>query len=205
MILIIVFQFIIAIPQYTHSVEFRNLFFLIPIFSLFGALGIEYFSKDKKIRNILLICVIFGLIIMSCHFLNERQPDPEYILEQERFGKFVTKELEGTIVTSDWNFIAHNIKYSVNSIPPDRLDGEIKYIAPNFKIDNEDQLIEYLSKNKIDYLIIGSEKSKRIKISQEIYFNEENFVYLNKIFDSDEFGYKEYRTKIFELNYEKLE
>lgn len=205
MTLIIVFQFIIAIPQYTESVTFRNLFFLTPIFSLFGALGLEYFSNGKKLRNILLICIIFGLILTSYYFLNERQPDPNYILEQERFGKYVTKELKGTVVTADWNFIAHNIKYSIDSIPPQKLDGELNYLVAPFNINNENQLIEYLSKNKVDYVITNDKKFKRFEISQEIYFNEEKFVYLNKIFDSDEFNYKEYRTKIFELNHEKLE
>jgi hypothetical protein len=205
MIIIIIFQFIVAIPQYTLSVAFRNLFFLIPIFSLFGALGMEHLSNERKLRNIVLVCVIFGLILTSYHFLNERQPDPYYILEQERFGKFVTTELEGTVATSDWNFIFHNIKHSVNSIPPEKLEGEINYLVPDFIIQDEDQLIEYISENKINYLIIGAEKSKRIQIAQEIYFNEEKFVYLNKIFDSDKFGYKEYRTKIFEIDHEKLE
>jgi len=204
MIFIIIFQFIIAIPQYTLSVAFRNLFFLIPIFSLFGALGIEYFSNDKKLRNILLVGIIFGLILTSYYFLSERQPDPDYILEQERFGKFVTTELEGTVATSDWNFILHNIKYSTDSIPPDKLDGEISLLVPDFIIHNENQLIKYLTENKIDYLIVGDEKSKRFKMAQEIYFNEEKYPYLKKIFDSDEFGYKEYRNKIFKINQEKL-
>lgn len=208
MVFIIIFQFIIAIPQYTISVEFRNLFFLIPIFSLFGALSIEYFTNDKKLRNVILICLVFGLILTSYYFLKERQPDPDLILEEERFGKFVASELEGTVATENWNFIRHNIKYSIDSIDPDNpfreLDGEINLLVPNFIIHDESQLVDYLTKNEIDYLIVDDKKSKRFKVAQEIYFNEEKFGYLNKIFDSDEFNYKEIRTKIFEINHEKL-
>jgi len=209
MFFIMFFQFIIAIPQYTSSVEFRNLFFLIPIFSLFGGLGIEHFINDKKLRNIILICLVFGLILTSYYFLKERQPDPELILEEERFGKFVATELEGTVTTTEnWTFIMHNIKYSIDSIQPKNplreLEGEINLLVPDFIIHDENQLVDYLSKNEIDYLIVEDKKSKRFKVAQEIYFNEEKFSYLNKIFDSDEFDYKEIRTKIFEINHEKL-
>jgi hypothetical protein len=208
MTLIIIFQFIIAIPQYTVSVEFRNLFFLIPIFSLFGGLGIEYFSKDKKLRNVLLLCLIFGLILSSFYFLSERQPDSDLILEKEQFGKFVASEIKGTVTTaSDWNFIRHNIKYSTELIDPANpfreIKGEIKLYVPDFIIDEEKELFDYLSKHKINYLIVDDKQSKRFKMAQEIYFNEDKFDYLNKVFDSDEFEYKQYRTKIFEVNHKK--
>lgn len=210
MILIIICQLIIAIPQYTASVEFRNLFFIIPVFSLFGGLGIEYFMKDKKLTNILITCIVFGLVLSSYYFLQERQPESELILEKERFGKYVASNFEGTITTaSDWNFIEHNIKYSIDSIQPENpfreLEGEIKLLVPDFIIDDEVELIDYLSKNKINYLIVDDQESKRFKMAQEIYFDEDKFDYMNKVFDSDEFNYKYSRSKIFEIDHKNLE
>jgi hypothetical protein len=210
MTLIIIFQFIIAIPQYTVSVEFRNLFFLIPIFSLFGGLGIEYFSKDKKLRNVLLLLLTFGLILTSFYFLTERQPDSDLTLEKERFGKFVSSEIEGTVTTaSDWNFIRHNIKYSTELIDPSNpfreIEGEIKLYVPDVIIDDEKELFDYLSKHKINYLIVDDKQSKRFKMAQEIYFNEKKFIFLKNVFNSDDFDYKNYRVKIFEIDHTKLE
>ena len=37
-----------------------------------------------------------------------------------------------------------------------------------------------------------------------LYDNEENYPYMKKIFDSDEIGYKEFKIKVFEIDYKKF-
>ena len=49
----------------TYFREPFYIFCLAAVFSLFGALSIEYFTSDKKLRNIILIFLVFGLILTS--------------------------------------------------------------------------------------------------------------------------------------------
>ena len=46
-----------------------------------------------------------------------------------------------------------------------------------------------------------NENEKLPEFLKEVYFEEEKFVYLEKVFDSKENGY-EYHVKIFRINYE---
>jgi len=194
----ILLSLLVAIPQYTISVEYRNLFFITPFFSLFAAIGIEHFAHDKKIKNILLVCLVLGLILTSFIFLSDRQPDSELILEQERFGKFVVSNFEGRITTGNWNYILHNLSYPLS-------DSSLVLKIPNFVIHDRDELVEYIITNKIDYIVIDKEDQIRFAIFPDIYFNEEKYPFLKKVFDSDSDDYQKYRVKIFEVNYNKLE
>lgn len=197
---------IVAIPQYTLSVEFRNLFFITPFFALFAGLGIEHVASDKKIKNILLVCLVLGLLLVSYNFLRERQPDPELILEKENFGKFVVSNFEGKITATNWNYILHNIEYTIGKpIQENISDASIIVKNPDFAIHDQKELAEFIQTNRIDYLIIDDEGNIRLPISLDIYFNEEKYPFLKKVFDSDNNNYIKYRVKIFEVDYSKLE
>jgi len=205
-ITVIVVSLIVAIPQYTTSVEFKNLFFITPFFALFAGLGIEYVAFDKKIKNILLVCLVLGLLLVSYYFLSERQPETDLILEKEKFGKFVVSNFEGKITATNWNYIFHNIEYNVGEpLHKNLSEASIILKTPNFVIHNQNELAEFIQTNRIDYLIIDDEENIRLPISLDIYFNEEKYPFLKKVFDSDFNDYQKYRVKIFEVDYSKLE
>lgn len=202
----IVASLIVAIPQYTISVEFKNLFFITPFFALFAGLGIEYVASDKKIKNILLICLVLGLLLVSYNFLRERQPDPELILEKEKFGKFVVSNFEGKIIATNWNYILHNIEYTIGKPFLENIsEASIIVKNPNFVIHDQKELVEFMWANEINYLIIDDEGDIRLPIFLDIYFNEEKYPFLKKVFDSDSNNYIKYRVKIFEVDYSELE
>ena len=197
---------VIAIPQYTSSVEYRNLFFITPFFCVFAAIGLEHLISDKKIKNIILIMIIIGLLLVSFNFLRERQPDQELIIEKEEFGKFVVSNFQGKITATNWNYIFHNIEYTIGkSLSESISKASIILKTPNFVIHNQNELAEFIQTNRIDYLIIDDEENIRLPISLDVYFNEEKYPFLKKVFDSDNHDYQKYRVKIFEVNYSKLE
>ena len=37
----------------------------------------------------------------------------------------------------------------------------------------------------------------------DLYSNEENYPYMIKVFDSNDLGYKKFKVKVFEIDYEK--
>ena len=77
-----IISLILAIPQYTVSNEFRNLFFLIPFLCIFSVIGIQKLTEKIEIKNIFLILLVAGLILLSANFLIERYDiDKEYFPE----------------------------------------------------------------------------------------------------------------------------
>jgi len=202
----IILSLLVGIPQYTASVEFKNLLFITPFFAIFAGLGIEYLAHDKKIKNILLICLVLGLLLVSYDFLRDRQPDNELIIEKEKFAEFFVSNYEGRVVATDWNYIFHNIEYTIGKSVRDNIsDASIVLIIPNYVIHDKTELEEFIVKNKLDYIIIDDEENIRFPFSYDIYFNESNYPFLKKVFDSDENDYIKYRVKIFKVDYNKLE
>lgn len=198
----VLISLLIAIPQYTMSNEYRNLFFLIPFFSIFSAIGINELIKRKETKNIFLILFMMGLVLLSVNFLRERNLiDEELYLEKDRFGKYIVDNFEGR-VTGDLRLdIIRNI--------PNLKDGnfysneKIAYFDPGFPIDSTQTLIEYLKENKIEFLVVEKKHhSKHFPIFNEIISNEKDFDFLEKILESSELNYKKINVEIFKIHFE---
>jgi hypothetical protein len=43
-----------------------------------------------------------------------------------------------------------------------------------------------------------------VEYSKRLYDNEEKYPYLEKVFDSEESGYKKFKVKVFEIDYDKF-
>jgi 4-amino-4-deoxy-L-arabinose transferase-like glycosyltransferase len=194
---------IIAVPQYTYSVEYRNLFFITPFLAIFAAVGVEHFTENKNARNLFIILLVIGLLIVSYNFLRERQPDPDLLLEKEHFGKFIVANFKGNISGEEWIFIQQNMRWISQGVVDERANP-LYFIDPNYVIYTENDLIEFLKESEIDYLIVGQGQLKRFKIFTDVYYNEKDYPYLEKVFDSQNNGYKKYHNKVFKVNQDIL-
>ena len=95
----IIISLIIAIPQYTISTEYRNLFFITALFSILAAIGVQSITNNIKLKNIFLILLVAGLLLVSYNFLRERyEIDYELVSEKEIFGKYVVNNYQGAIM-----------------------------------------------------------------------------------------------------------
>jgi hypothetical protein len=67
-------------------------------------------------------------------------------------------------------------------------------------------LSEFVSFDKNDGLthVVVDNNPNRPEFLKDVFYNEEKFSYLTKIYDSSEHGY-EYHLKIFRIDYEKFE
>ena len=57
--------------------------------------------------------------------------------------------------------------------------------------------------NEITHLVVDLEKN-RGEVLIEIYNNEKQFPFLDKIFDSDQYEF-DYKMKVFKIDYEKFD
>lgn len=202
---VIVFSLIIAIPQHIISNEYRNLFFIIPFLCIFSAITFEKLTEKIELKNIFLVLLILGIILISANFLRERYDvDDEYIIEKDDFGKYVANNLEGNITGNirleiirnmvDMRFIPH---YS---------NEKLTLFDPGVPIYSLSELMNYCIQNEIDYLIIEQNKNqKHFPVFYKIEFNEDNLPFLKEIYDTEELDYNKLKVKIFKINYEKYQ
>ena len=199
----IIVSLLIAIPQYTMSNEYRNLFFLIPFFCIFAGVGIQEIVKNVELKNIFLILLLMGLIILSVGFLRERYViDQEYYLEKDRFGNYITTNFEGNI-TGDFRLeIIRNI--SNLKTGSSFFNDNIAFVDPGKPIDSIPKLEKFVKENEIKYLIIEfNSKSNHFPVFREITSNEENFPFLEKMVESNELNYAKLNAKIFKINFKE--
>jgi hypothetical protein len=202
--LVIGISLIIAIPQYTVSNEYRNLFFLIPFFCIFSGIGLEKLTQNISIKNIFLIVLFAGLILLSGNFLRERYDiDETLYLEKDAFGNYIANNLMGNI-TGDLRLeIVRNIPNLKDSTY--FTNGIISFYDPGRIIDSENTLTEYIIRNNINYLVIDkNEQKSHFPIFDKIISEEDSFVYLSKDINSRELDYTKLNVEIYKINLDDL-
>tara|TARA_B110000438_G_scaffold282224_1_gene309087 strand:- start:5552 stop:7102 length:1551 start_codon:yes stop_codon:yes gene_type:complete len=199
--LAIIISLLIAVFQYTVSNEFRNLFFLIPFFCIFSVIGVEKFTEKIEIKNIFLILLVVGLILLSANFLKERYDiDKEYFLEKDNFGKYIVNNYEGNISGNIRLEIIRNMPDLV--ISSNFVNDKLAYFDPGITINSISQLMEYSQENEIEYLVIEEYViQKHYPIFKEILSDKNQYKYLEEIFDSNDLDYKKFKAKIFKINW----
>lgn len=203
--LTIIITLIISYPIYFSSAVDRNLFFILPFFSIFSAICIQKISLEVNIQNLFIVLFVSGLILISYGYLRETMNyDIELIIEKENIGKYIINNLEGNIFGDNYNFILHNI-INVNEYPVNyKTNYKITLKETDYSIKNSEILKEYISKSNVNYLIVDNEDDNRYPIFNDIFINETKYLYLDKVFDSQEHKYKKYFVKIFKINHEIL-
>ncbi len=191
----------IAIPQYTMSNEYRNLFFLTPFLCIFSAIGIQKLTEKIDMKNIFLILLVAGLILLSANFLRDRYDiDESYFLEKDDFGKYIVNNFEGNI--------AGNMRLEIIRNMPDVkatssfFNEKMAFFDPGTTMNSIPQLMEFSKENEIDYLVVEEQiLRKHYPVFNEILMNKNQYVYLEEVFDSDSLDYKKLKAKIFKINW----
>ena len=203
---VIVFSLIIAIPQHTISNEYRNLFFIVPFLCIFSAITFEKITEKIELKNIFLMLLILGIILISVNFLKERYDvDNEYIIEKDSFGKYVANNLEGNITGNIRLEIIRNMD-DLRNTPEGYKNEKLTLFDPGFPIYSLSELMNYSIQNKIDYLIIEQNKvEKHFPVFHKIEFYEDNLPFLKEIYNTQELDYNKLKIKIFKINYEEYQ
>ena len=80
--------------------------------------------------------------------------------------------------------------------------GKVVLLSINGKTAEE--LVANGQAKGLKYIGILEQGSNFFPFLNDLYYNEENYVYLKKIFDSNEMNYKEFKIKVFEIDYKKF-
>jgi len=208
--------------------EKRFLYFLLPFLIIFSVIpiqrvveyGLSTFSFTKRQKNIFLIIVIFIVLILSSYFTVFQYGKPDLVFENEKndFAKFAINNLHGKVLR-EFGPATDYVIYQIITNPPEQFKqykigsewAEYQELDKNEKsLDSVSiygkSLAELVNNGKefeLEYVIAKKEKNFYPFLS-DLYSNEENYPYMVKIFDSNEFAYKKLKVKVFEIDYEKF-
>jgi len=230
-IMIIVIICILIVP-FTVVDERRYLFPLFPFLIILSTIaiqrvtnyGLSAFSFSDKQKSIFLIITTGIVLLLSVIFITGitgfGYGPPNTALENEKFefAKHLVENFDGRILrdavvidylsyvnlTSNDNIDFKTIKSPRGKDPyPDQYEpGRVVQVIVNGKTVEE--LVTNGQTRGLKYIGILEKGSYFFPFLNDLYYNEENYPYMKKIFDSEEANYEEFKIKAFEIDYKKF-
>ena len=211
--------------------ERRYLFTLFPFLIILSTIpiqrvtnyGLSTFSFNERQKSIFLVIVVGVVLLLSTTFTmgvgEFGYGLPNSVLEHEKieFTKYLVENFDGRILrdetvidylayvslTSDDNdFKSFKSPRGKNPYPDLYEPGKVVWLSVNGKTIEE--LITNGETRELKYIGILEKGSYFFPFLNDLYYNEEKYPYMEKIFDSDEMNYKEFKIKAFEINYQKF-
>ncbi|MDC0240908.1 glycosyltransferase family 39 protein [Candidatus Nitrosopelagicus sp.] len=211
---IILFSAFLLIPAfYAYSREFedgRYVFVMYPIFALISLYLIEFFMNKKN--NVKWISgIVIGIIgCSSIFFLIDQVTDYDYEREYLDIAFYIYHNMGAVNNYYPEGKYLNFLKYDASNDFP-KLSKDFPLMR-NYKIISEaevpatNSIIEYIEFTKEKNLthIVTNGVNAKPDILNSIFSNENDYPYLEKIFDSKEQGYQVH-VKIFKVNYDMIE
>ena len=207
MITIISFGATMLIPAfylYGRGIEeTRYLYIIFPIFCLMSSLAIKKISNKFKRENLIIILIISSILISSLIFLDYKKMDYEYERESYLIAKDIEKMAGGINHWSQWKYIP--VSQIENNWPIIPLPKETSY-NQSFEMKRADvkgylTLINYIEDSKdkgITHIVVDGKQQQ--EFLNDIFYNEKEFPYLIKEYDSRDKGYQ-YHVKVYKIDY----
>tara|TARA_B110001454_G_C12693401_1_gene423244 strand:+ start:21 stop:1640 length:1620 start_codon:yes stop_codon:yes gene_type:complete len=221
-ILLTIMMSIPAFYAYTFPfLETKYLYFLFPILCIFAASFFKFFFEKFNKDNLLFV-ICFVLIISSSLLFINLKFDFQKEHESTIIADYVVKNTKvinnyypeslfivGLDVKQNWKEYEQFYKKADRTIG---LSGDIKtnqiYHPSTINIiepSNYDSLESFLFDplhERISHLVVDG-KNDRPEFLNKIFYEENKYPYLNKIYDSHEHNLS-YHVKVFEIDYNKI-
>ncbi len=202
---VIVYLIVVSLPilygYIMQAQDTRYLYILFPIFCLISLFAVKkYISKFPR-KNIILLIIILGVLIISIGFYEYKKIDYEKEKELNEIAKIISNAAKGLnynpLITQYiraaelpeiWPFVFPDKMYQIETISTVNHENIESFILS--------------SKGHLSHIIVD-DNPQLPEFLQQIYHNEEDYEYLNKIFDSKNDGYS-YHIMLFEIDFKKF-
>jgi hypothetical protein len=202
---VIIFVVICSLPilyaYLRQAQDTRYLYALFPIFSLISLYAVKSYLTKFTRKDLVLFLMIAGILISSISFYEYKKID----YEQEREFNEIAKKIPKTI--TGINYHPTETRYIGSSEIPnewpfvfyDEVRKTTVVSTENYK--NLENFIFY-SRDDLTHLMVDK-NSELPEFLQDVYYFEEKYPYLYKVYDSKDSGLK-HHIKLFKINYEKF-
>ncbi len=204
----------------------RLILYFIPFLIIFAIIPINhYFEKFSFLTNNskIFLLIIFVVLIIVSSFMISRYDLADISSEQEQinFTKHVSQNFEGKLLFEPFNtqkYFNHPLLYEN---PTDFLfikinegwkDGETFFDYPDTKFsrisifgNNIKEFIENGEKDGLTHVMATSQNTSFFDFINDLYLNDEQYTFLKKVYDSDDFDHTKFHVKVFEIDYLEFE
>ena len=229
-IMILTIIAVLAIP-FAIIDERRFLFALFPFLIILSVIpiqrvanyGLSTFSFNEKQKSVFLVIVVGVVLLLSTTFtmgvgeFGYGLPNSALEHEKMEFTEYLFENYDGRILrdqtvidylsyvsltSGDSDFKSFKSPRGNNPYPDLYEPGKVVWLSVNGK--NMKELIINGELRELKYIGILERGSYFFPFLNDLYYNEEEYPYMEKIFDSDEMNYKKFKIKVFEINYKKF-
>jgi hypothetical protein len=203
---IIIFVVICSLPilyaYLRQAQDTRYLYPLFPIFSLISLYAVKKYLTKFTRKDFILFLMISGILISSISFYEYKKIDYEKEREFNEIAKKIPRDIDGvnyhptetryigsSEIPNEWPFVYYDELRKTSVVPTENYTTLENFI--------------FYSKDNLTHLLVD-ENIELPKFLQEVYHNEKEFKYLDKIFDSKDLGFK-HHLKLFKINYNEFD
>lgn len=203
---IIIFLVVSSLPilyaAIAQAQDTRYFYFLYPIFCLVSLFAVKTYLSKLPQKNSILAIMVIGILVSSIGFYEYKKIDYQKERELNEIAKIVSEKVSGVNfhpsetryiraaqLPSEWPFVFPDEMYKINTVPTTNYENLESFISE--------------SKGKLTHLIVDNDPQLP-EFLQEVYYNEEKYEYLNKVFDSKDRGFK-HQVKLFEIDFQKFD
>ena len=230
-IMIIIIISILIIP-FAIVDERRYLFVLFPFLIILATIpiqrvtnyGLNTFSFNERQKSAFLVIIVGAVFVLSSTFtmgvgeFGYGLPNSALEFEKVKFTEHLVENFDGRILKDE--VVIDYLSY-VNLTSSDNADfktiksprgkdpyidlyesGKVVQVFVNGKTVEE--LVTNGQARGLKYIGILETGSYFFPFLNDIYYNEENYPYMKKVFDSQEVDYEEFKIKVFEIDYKKF-
>ena len=221
-----------VVMQFSIASDMRFIYDIFPFLIILSTItiqrvvkyGLSTFSFSDKQKNFFLIGVICVIIILSGMFML-RVDTQDKILNQERieFTETLTKNFGGKVlgVGDSIRLLTYTQLYDSPNLFKEFktstydfvVGGQSNIFAHGMErivlyAESLDELIQIGKEYDLKYIVINenanTDKIIRYPYLTNLYDEGEKYPFLTKVLDTKEIGFKKFKVKVFEINYDKF-
>ena len=221
-----------VVMQFSIASDMRFIYHIFPFLIILSTIaiqrvvkyGLSTFSFSDKQKNFFLIGVICVIIILSGMFML-RVDTQDKILNQERieFTEILTKNFGGKVlgVGDSIRLLTYTQLYDSPNLFKEFktstydfvVGGQSNIFAHGMErivlyAESLDELIQIGKEYDLKYIVINenanTDKIIRYPYLTNLYDEGEKYPFLTKVLDTKEIGFKKFKVKVFEINYDKF-
>tara|TARA_Y100001936_G_scaffold39559_1_gene37990 strand:+ start:23877 stop:25553 length:1677 start_codon:yes stop_codon:yes gene_type:complete len=206
--------------------EKRYLYYLFPFLIIFCVIpvqrvttyGLNTFSFSEKQKSIFLIIIMLIALVLATSFtLRYDQIDDSLEIEKYEFSKYILNNLDGNslrefggsldylklvyVENSPEKFKNCEVEFNKKLCGYDKSEGYVQRIT--ITGNSIEEILDKGQTYDLKYIFVNKERNDFHGFIDDIYFKEDDYPYLEKIFDSDTHGFQNLKVKVFEINYDE--
>jgi len=185
--------------------DIRYIFWLYPILCVISGFALEKFFNHFNQKNILFVGIVCAMIVMSV-FLISIEDVSDRNREAFQFAYHVNENTNVINFYFQSGYLQYVNLSKLNKFPiqSSEFPDGIKIIDPAKCCLTLDEFINHGEQNGLTHIVIDN-TSKKTSIFDGIFYHEDKYAYLKKVYDTKENGYKYYHAKIFVIDFEDFE